>query len=129
MRFVVREVMVREGYEVEEAVNGEEAVQKVREQHFDLIVMDVKMPVIDGIEALRQIKRIRPSLVILFLELGDACGFQALSMLKLDEATRDIRILTSTVVPEDTDVEPEEGDEEAAQEETLFAALAPVRLN
>jgi CheY-like chemotaxis protein len=91
--------------------------------HYDTVFVE------SSAQAYSQIKRIRPSLVILFLELGDASGFQALSMLKLDEATRDIRILASTIVPEDTDAEPEENDEDNAPDETFFAAVSPVRLN
>ena len=96
--------------------------------HYDTVFVE------SSAQAYSQIKRVRPSLVILFLELGDACGFQALSMLKLDKTTRDIRILTSTVVPEDhPDDEPDEddgeNDENDAPEEALFAAVAPVRLN
>ncbi|MCL2002996.1 MAG: response regulator transcription factor [Oscillospiraceae bacterium] len=45
-----------EGYEVETAEDGEEAVAKAREDVFDLIVMDLMMPKTDGLEACRQIR-------------------------------------------------------------------------
>lgn len=38
------------------AVNGKEAIQKCKKEHFDIILMDINMPVIDGIEATREIK-------------------------------------------------------------------------
>jgi two-component system alkaline phosphatase synthesis response regulator PhoP len=46
-----------EGYEVITAEDGEEAVQKCREEHPDLVVLDVMMPKMDGFEACRAIKR------------------------------------------------------------------------
>lgn len=77
MRFLVREVMTREGFEVETASNGEEAVQKIREQDFDLLVMDVKMPKMDGMEALRQVKKFRPDLIVVMIT---AFGSQQLAL-------------------------------------------------
>jgi two-component system, cell cycle response regulator DivK len=44
------------GYVAIEAANGQEAIDKARNQHPDLIVMDILMPVMDGMEATRQIK-------------------------------------------------------------------------
>jgi DNA-binding response OmpR family regulator len=45
-----------DGYEVETAEDGEEAVEKARTQGFDLIIMDLMMPKIDGLEACQQIR-------------------------------------------------------------------------
>ena len=54
-----RELYVMEledvGYEVDQAENGAEAVAKVRNDNYDLIVMDIRMPEMDGIEALGKI--------------------------------------------------------------------------
>lgn len=44
------------GYEVVEACNGDEGVRRARERHPDLIVMDVAMPVMNGLEATRLLK-------------------------------------------------------------------------
>jgi nitrogen regulation protein NR(I) len=67
MRFLLREVMSREGFRVEEAADGAEAVRKVREEFYDLVVLDVKMPGMDGLEALAEIKRVRPATVVVMI--------------------------------------------------------------
>ncbi len=48
--------LVRKGYEVVMAVDGGEGVQKAREGKFDLILMDMSLPVMDGWEATRTLK-------------------------------------------------------------------------
>jgi len=47
--------LVDEGYEVIEAVDGRDAVDKVKEEKFDLVILDIRMPEMDGIEALGKI--------------------------------------------------------------------------
>jgi len=55
-RKLMRVVLVRAGYEVETAENGREAVDRVAEQAFDLILMDMQMPVMDGWTATRTLR-------------------------------------------------------------------------
>ncbi|HEY1406524.1 MAG TPA: response regulator [Spirochaetota bacterium] len=44
-----------EGYEVEQAANGREAVELVKKNKYDLVILDIRMPEMDGIEALGKI--------------------------------------------------------------------------
>jgi DNA-binding NtrC family response regulator len=55
------------GLRVETAGSGEEAVEKTKHQTFDVIVLDLAMPGIDGIETLRQLLAIDPDLQVLLL--------------------------------------------------------------
>ncbi len=56
IRFLYKEELEEEGYIVECAKNGEEALEKLMVFKPDLISLDIKMPVMDGIETLKQIR-------------------------------------------------------------------------
>lgn len=57
IRELIRKYAAFEGYEVEEASNGMEAIEKCRQKNYDLIIMDVMMPELDGFSACREIRR------------------------------------------------------------------------
>jgi two-component system KDP operon response regulator KdpE len=60
-----------EGFRVEEATDGLEAVERVREDLPDLVVMDVQMPEMDGFEALERIRQVSTVPVIMLTVRGD----------------------------------------------------------
>jgi len=59
------------GYDVTTAPSGEDALEKVKRYNFDVVILDVKMPGIDGIETLREIKKMKPLTEVIMLT-GDA---------------------------------------------------------
>ena len=56
-----------------EAANGKEAIEKARELHPDLIVLDLSMPVMNGLDAARVLKQLMPALpIIMFTSYSDS---------------------------------------------------------
>jgi CheY-like chemotaxis protein len=103
-------------------VNGNAAILDMVEMaldagHYDVVFVE------NSRHAYSQIKRVLPNLVILCLQVDDMDGFQVLSMLKLDEDTKSIPVLTYTTQVESS------GDQEEASEpsdtETLFVGNKP----
>ena len=99
-------------------------------------VLDVLEPVLEAgnynvvfvessAHAYSQIKRVQPDLVILCLEMDDAEALAVLSMLKLDEETRDIPVVTYTTAGE----EEQEDDEQDDFEPPMFAPRPALLMN
>jgi two-component system response regulator PilR (NtrC family) len=64
---VLAQLLTSEGYEVESSGSGEEALEKFPSQSFDVILLDLLMPGMDGIEVLRRIKRIDPLAAVIII--------------------------------------------------------------
>lgn len=71
IRSIVRSYLQKDGYRVDEAATGEEAVAKIRAHTPDLVVLDVRLPGIDGLEVLRQVRRMSDVYVILLTARTD----------------------------------------------------------
>lgn len=61
-----------DGFDVENCFNGEEAVDMIEFADYDIVIMDIMMPVMDGIEAVRLIRRQGISTPVIFLTAKDA---------------------------------------------------------
>lgn len=71
IRDLIRKYALFEGYGVEEAENGMEAVEMCRSHSYDLIIMDVMMPELDGFSAVREIRKDKTTPVIMLSARGE----------------------------------------------------------
>ena len=64
LRTTLEAILEDEGYDVTTAEDGYAAVELARQTSYSLIFMDIKMPGMNGVEALREIKKVRPDSVV-----------------------------------------------------------------
>jgi DNA-binding NtrC family response regulator len=67
LRRVLGAQLARDGYEVHDAEDGEAGLAVLREHHIDLVITDLRMPKVDGMEFLRQALRLEPELPVVML--------------------------------------------------------------
>ena len=78
MRMMIKDILTKNGYEVvAEAANGVEAVELYKSHQPDLVTMDITMPEMDGIEAVKQIKAVNPAAKVI---MCSAMGQQSMVM-------------------------------------------------
>lgn len=71
IRQIIKKYAEFEGYEVEEAVDGMQAIELCRRQDFDLIIMDVMMPELDGFSACKEIRKFKSTPIIMLSARGE----------------------------------------------------------
>jgi two-component system, chemotaxis family, chemotaxis protein CheY len=87
MRMMIRDILIKNGYEVAgEAANGNEAVLKYQELRPDVTTMDITMPEMDGITAVREIRKVDPNARII---MCSAMGQQAMVLDAIQAGARD----------------------------------------
>lgn len=87
MRMMIRDILTKNGYEVVgEANDGAQAVEKFKEVHPDLITMDITMPEMDGIQALKEIKKIDGNAKVI---MCSAMGQQAMVIDAIQAGAKD----------------------------------------
>jgi two-component system response regulator PilR (NtrC family) len=67
MRDVLGIMLKRAGYAVTEAADGEEAIAQINKEIFDLVITDLKMPKVGGLEVLKAVKEVSPETVVLLI--------------------------------------------------------------
>jgi two-component system chemotaxis response regulator CheY len=87
MRMMIRDILTKNGYEVcGEANDGAQAIEKFKEFRPDLITMDITMPEMDGINALKEIKKIDPNAKVI---MCSAMGQQAMVIDAIQAGAKD----------------------------------------
>ena len=87
MRMMIKDILSKNGYEIAgEAENGLKAVEKYREVKPDLVMMDITMPEMDGIQALKKIKSEDPSATVI---MCSAMGQQAMVIESIQSGAKD----------------------------------------
>ena len=71
IRKLIRKYAEFEGHDVTEAADGMQAVKLCREQDFDIIIMDIMMPELDGFSACREIRRAKNTPIIMLSARGE----------------------------------------------------------
>jgi DNA-binding NtrC family response regulator len=64
---VLGEYLSKEGFKVLTASDGKKAIEKVKENKVDLILLDMAMPNLNGIETLREIKKLKPEISVIMI--------------------------------------------------------------
>ncbi len=67
IRELLCRVLSRQGYEVELAEDGASALEKIRNNNFDMVICDLKMPIMDGMTLIRNVKRIDDDILIMVI--------------------------------------------------------------
>ncbi|MCR4744370.1 MAG: response regulator [Lachnospiraceae bacterium] len=87
MRMMIKDILTKNGYNVAgEAENGAKAVEKYAELKPDLVLMDITMPEMDGIQALKKIKASDPSAMVI---MCSAMGQQAMVIEAIQAGAKD----------------------------------------
>jgi DNA-binding NtrC family response regulator len=67
-------LLTKEGYSVKEAYNGEQALERIREENFDVVMTDIKMEKMDGFEVLKQAQKISPETSVIMMTAFASVG-------------------------------------------------------
>ena len=89
MRLFIERALIKAGYEVISFANGKEAHECLKEESFTLLLTDIVMPQMDGIELARHASELDPDLKIMFIT-----GFAAVTLNTDSKAVQDARVLS-----------------------------------
>ena len=87
-------ILSKEGYRVETAANGKEAIDNLRRQRYDLVITDMRMPLMDGFEVLREIKKMDENIgVIMITAYGEVESYlEAMNMGAFEYINKPVRV-------------------------------------
>jgi len=98
---IISDILKEEGYSVNSSYNGEDALMKIKKNHYDLIVLDYRLGGISGLVVLEKALQMRPSLKIIIISAfgSDSTKTKARELGAVDFIDKpfDIKILTQSV--------------------------------
>lgn len=123
IRLTVAQSLEPQGYEVKTAVNGDDALSRLKEQPFDLLLTDLKMPGIDGMALIEQAVELYPHLKVIMISahatVDNAVGAMklgAVDFIQKPFTPQEIRDIVQQVLERQSIAEQEESDYEAMVE-------------
>ncbi len=66
-RQILRIMLSLKGHKIDEAADGQEALKKIKEENYDLIISDIRMPGLNGLELLAKVKELSPPVPVVFI--------------------------------------------------------------
>ena len=72
IRNIIKEYATFSGFEVGEAADGKQAIEKTKKEEFDLLIVDLMMPNMDGFAAIKEIKKMQPTLPVIILSARES---------------------------------------------------------
>lgn len=88
-RSLFKVILEKKGYNVVDVETGEDCIRQVKEKRFQIIILDMKLPGMDGMETLKEVKKIRPDVAVIMVTaysetqiLEDAMKFGSFACLK-----------------------------------------------
>jgi DNA-binding NtrC family response regulator len=90
LRVVVREQLSKQGFEASTAVNGQEALAALRDTDYDVVLLDMNMPGLTGLETLRRIRQLEdaPEVIVLTADCSLSTGIEAMQRGAYDYLTK-----------------------------------------
>ena len=86
LRNILVKILAKEGYQVDTAENVEDALEKLRQHQYNLMISDIKMPRVNGFELLKTVKQEYPNIwVIMMTAYGDSFTIKDALLLGADE--------------------------------------------
>lgn len=74
LRLMLEDLLLEAGHTVVCAENGSEGIDRAGEQSFDLLISDIFMPEMDGLEFIRKVRQLQPRVPIIAMSAGDSKG-------------------------------------------------------
>ncbi len=107
IRDLMRAILEGSGYRVATASDGREAIEEIDHREYDLVISDILMPEVDGLELIRHLRRRRPDTKILAMSgavnrihLKTACAFGASGTLLKPFRLDTVRAAVSELLPD-----------------------------